>query len=207
MTKSIIRMKQIKRGCGFRRIGGTYVVGEIPTVSFNKSQICPNLPLNIPECPTCGHTIPFFRSIKKINPLELFLPPVNKCKDKNCPFCNIPGERAWIMWVGKKYYTTDTFINEAITTGVSKRVPFRPEGFKDGDWVYLAYPKVFEIPRKGKKSKWKPGFFCAFKAQQFERIIPEKKSNDQTYLNSLGEGITAVIEDPDKTQANLEKYW
>ena len=54
-----------RRGCGFRKVGGLYLVGKGEAVT------CDRWPLPIKPCPTCGDQSEFMRGIAKINPKAL----------------------------------------------------------------------------------------------------------------------------------------
>lgn len=144
---------EAKRGCGFRRVGGLYIVGQFISVP------CDRLPLPLHACPVCGAGIHFARAMTEINPLELFgkhdrvsanlntetLPAV-KCKDKKrpCFVCDPTSNPAFLMMVGEKHYPTpELFMEEARTMGVSKRIPFKPRKMILGETVlYLAHNKA-----------------------------------------------------------------
>lgn len=55
-----------KRGCGFRKIGGLYMVGEYVSVP------CDRLPFILDVCPCCGGGVKQTRGTTWIQPLDLF---------------------------------------------------------------------------------------------------------------------------------------
>jgi len=57
--------QESKRGCGYRKVGGLYLVGDGIFVP------CDRLPYLLETCPVCGHGIHFTRSMTEINPLKL----------------------------------------------------------------------------------------------------------------------------------------
>lgn len=157
------------RGCGFRKVGGLYLVGS------GLAYPCDNLPLELKPCECCGYTLPFTRGwvwvnksflkehrtllsmseakelryLKSLGALEaerIFGKTESRlCKcPPSCPVChprqNIK-ERFMLMWVGRQY-TPKSFIKEAHEMGVSKRIAFVPKELKLGEtWVMLAYKK------------------------------------------------------------------
>jgi len=151
-----------KRGCGYRKVGGMYLVGGALAIG------CDRLPLRLESCPVCGAGIHPTRGMTEIYPLDLFGTHDDKvtvfqgdpkvegeiikvnCFDKirPCEVCDPTNELAYIMMVGAKPYpTTAHFMEEANRVGVSKRIPFVPKKLKLGETViYLAHPKACTIP-------------------------------------------------------------
>lgn len=147
-----------KRGCGYRKVGGIYLVGSYISIS------CDRLPFPLKSCPVCGAGMHFTRAMTEINPLKLFgthdtQVPVFKdnpdvagtitkvnCFDKfrPCYVCDPSNEPAYLMMVGEKFYPTpEHFMNEAMAQGISKRIPFIPKNFKVGRTIiYLAHNKA-----------------------------------------------------------------
>lgn len=201
-----------KRGCGYRRVGGLYLVGEGMPVA------CDRLPLPILVCETCGEHLRFSRNIAKINPQGLWgrhLNPASgvECGDRISDVVCFPGDKAYLMWVGSEY-TPQSFVTEAGNMGVSKRIPAIPADLKVGeDWVFLAYLKLiptgkksyllpFNDPEdlKGKKG-FEPGIFYAFRPTRLEMIVTKSQSQDAEKMKLLRvKGIVLVIvpdDDPD----------
>ena len=206
-----------KRGCGFRKVGGLYLVGDGLTV------LCDRLPLVLPECQTCGEHVRFSRGIQGITPLGLWgshdIPThldeqVGTCTDsKECFVCR-PGARAWLMWVGADY-TPASFVAEAKQLGISKRIAAVPIGLKLGEsWVYLAYLKLISAVCEGCKVKPEkscaacrgagtytlPGVFYAFRPKRIEAIITDRQEREGKAMGLIARGINSVIvpeDDPD----------
>lgn len=131
-----------KRGCGFRKVGGYYLVGGYISVP------CDRMPHPIGSCPVCGQGIHFTRAFTEISPLKLF--GVHQpCDDAVLPcfLCTPTTEPAFIMWVGTKHYPTpEPFLTEATEMGISKRVHFIPKKLELGKTViYLAHPKAIQV--------------------------------------------------------------
>jgi hypothetical protein len=101
---------ETKRHCGYRKVGALYLVGNYIPVS------CDRLPLEVGHCPVCGSGIHFTRSMAEINPYRLW--GVHKpCFDSHSHFCNVcqpPIDVAFIMMVGERYYSPESFLQEAI---------------------------------------------------------------------------------------------
>ena len=232
------------RGCGYRQVGGLYLVGSGIWVE------CDRLPFPIGSCPVCGQGIHFARAFMEINPLklfglhdlcgsgwlEVFEPTLGEsisvgldttgrsCQDpiRPCSMCDPRDEPAYVMIVGNRYYTPESFMKEAMELGVSKRIPFIPKGLKLGQTiVYLAHPKAIEIKesvpvekpmtiieydsqlellKAQQKSLYSLGIFMVFTPQRVERLIWESEATPET-LKDLGKrGITPVVipgRDPD----------
>lgn len=127
---------EAKRGCGYRKVGGLYLVGEYISVP------CDRLPFPLDICPVCGAGIKVGRGMTEINPLHLFQRH-NECRDIHhpCFVCDPTDEPAYIMRVGEKFYPMpEDFINEGIIQGVSKRIAQIPKNFTIGKTVlYLAH--------------------------------------------------------------------
>lgn len=73
-----------------------------------------------------------------------------------------------LMWVGRSYYSVDSFINESRRMGVCKRVPMLPRGTVKGkSRVFLAHPDA--IKRIGGKTF--PGVFAYFTVQGISYVV------------------------------------
>jgi len=133
-----------KRGCGFRKQFGLYLCGDGLAV------VCIKLPIPLRVCPVCGEGVRFSRGWKWVDPLLLTggictpneMPAY--CKDHHCPF----DERlAGLMWIGGKFYTPESFTNEANEMGISKRISSIPKGLELGKtWILLAHKKAVRTP-------------------------------------------------------------
>lgn len=113
---------EAKRGCGYRKAGGIYLVGDL-------SGCVP-----VDYLPTCID-YPFTRSATWAEPARLL---------QGVPAGEATGlrlqERLLLMWVGSAHYTPESFMEEAKRMGVSKRIAAIPEDAKKGDVVALAHP-------------------------------------------------------------------
>lgn len=140
-----------RRGCGYRKVGGTYLVSEGHSVP------CDRLPIKLDVCPVCSHGFKQSRGWTWVNLFGLVggnhtLGPVAGEADapcpcfKYCPLChNVKAiGKAGLLWIGEKFYKTpDEFMREGRDMGFSRRVHAIPRGFKVGEtWVLLAHPKT-----------------------------------------------------------------
>ena len=150
------------RGCGYRRIGGLYLVGGGVGIP------CDRLPLILYVCPTCSHGIKPARGFTwvDVNALvegkhlvqkwaettgdqihrdikDLSIVP---CPETGCIFCREPAlmGRAGLLWIGEQFYPTpDLFLAEGRALGFSRRIKSVPRGFKLGEtYVLLAHSKA-----------------------------------------------------------------
>ena len=191
-----------RRGCGFRKVGGTYLMGGL------EGSPCDRLPYPLTICSTCGQGTKVSRGFTRINPLKLFglhdYDPSNDknlitcmtatlsnlvkttCQDVNrpCIICDPTENVSYIMLVGEKYYSPESFIKEGISLGVSKRIPFIPQEFKVGKTViYLAHKKACvqkgngEADKKGriKMLQETTGIFGAFIPHRIEKLFWESQ--------------------------------
>lgn len=177
-----------KRGCGFRKVGGLYLVGDYIPIA------CDRLPYPLDVCPVCGAGIKVGRGMTAINPLHLF-GRHSDCTDKHhpCFICDPTEDIAYIMRVGEKYYPTpEDFIREGIAQGFSKRIAQIPHEFVLGETIiYLAHIKACVVnvpvavqqaeamlegdnkqPRllEAAKIQHKTGLFGAFIPQRIEKL-------------------------------------
>lgn len=119
--------------------------------------------------------------------------------------CDPKDETAYIMLVGEKYYSPQSFLAEGTTLGVSKKIAFIPQEFELGKTVvYLAHKKATlqcgnTSPDKKGKIKMlqeSTGIFCAFVPQRIEKLFWEsqlKGKKGETLKRKLAkQGITPI---------------
>ena len=138
-------MQEPIRGCGWREVGGTYLVGE------GIFTPCDRLPMEIKQCPCCGRLIKVGRSLEQFNP-HLYFQDHRNCEEGGfvrCIVCKPADANAFIQMVGvESYPTADSFLEEAHRLGISRRVNWKkiPKDFKVGESpIYLAHPYGLEI--------------------------------------------------------------
>ena len=61
-----------KRGCGYRKTGGTYLVSD------GKGFACGRIPVPLVPCPLCDHMPAFTRGLQQVTPRN-FLHAAPKC--------------------------------------------------------------------------------------------------------------------------------
>lgn len=137
-----------KRGCGYRKPGGIYLVSKgIP-------QPCGRLPLVLDRCPCCGEGIKATRGWQTVDADALFA--TQPCATKGCRAHSSPDEqmrgsdrcpasrrlgKSGLLWVGGKFYPTpEDWTAEANRMGVSRRISAVPKDLKLGEtWVLVAH--------------------------------------------------------------------
>ena len=210
-----------KRGCGYRKIGNLYLVGDGPGFA------CDRLPFPLHTCPTCSAGIKQARGWTWIDPGPLFGGPHLNCNDSGgvlrCPICYDPAAlgRTGLLWVGVQHYpTVAEFLIEAGALGISKRIKAVPRGFEVGKtWVLLAHPRAVRvvcaeenallgvIPREERSE---PGIFRVFRPTRVEKMVSEKQAGDAEFMADLARrGLTAVVlpeDDPDHAAAQEEMF-
>lgn len=206
---------EAKRGCGFRKVGGLYLVGA------GLARPCDRLPFQLPDvCPCCGAGIKQARGWTWVNGERLLggdhflnaadMPPEPPllCPEGKCAVCRpaLLGERCGLLWVGKAHYTPGEFIREAQAQGVSKRIAQLPKDLVLGQtWCLLGHPEA--CPPEGRVEfgqdppQPRPGIFYAFLPQAVEMIVTESEAENAGKMGKLAKrGITPVVvpdEDPD----------
>lgn len=113
---------EAKRGCGYRKAGGIYVIGDLSGA----------IPAEyLPFC----IDYPFSRGMTWAQSERLFA----TCLDETAGGYRAFG-RLGLMWVGEQHYKTPgDFTTEAIEMGVSRRVAFLPKDLKVGDPIAAAH--------------------------------------------------------------------
>lgn len=210
-----------ERGCGFRKVGGLYLVGDYVPVE------CDRLPYPLTVCPVCGGGIKVGRGFTKINPLQL-LGYHDGCQELRaaCHMCRPTDDIAYLMNVGARYYTPESFLAEGLEQGISKRIAQIPKGFKVGITViYLSHPKACVIQEPAvvqqamgilqehgqtklcdaDQQTKAAGIFCAFVPQRIERLYWQSDVDGMTEKEKdrlAKRGITPVgIPDGDNDHA------
>ena len=174
-----------KRGCGFRKVGGLYLV------SMGKAIVCDRLPIELSICPCCGGGIKPARGWTWVEPKKLFGGDHVPCRcaaGAACPACFpgiIQGGRAGLLWVGEKFYGVESFMAEADNLGISRRISCLPRGLKVGHtWVFMAHRKAIQRPvEAGEKDilgepaqvEDVAGIFTAFRPASIERVVKQSE--------------------------------
>jgi len=192
---------------------------------------CDRMPFPLTVCPVCGQGIKVGRGFTEVNPYRLWgnhekvvsdqpgeshLEPICQDRVRPCFLCDPQDQPAYIMMVGKRYYTPESFLDEALAMGISKRIPFLPKGLELGKTVlYLAHPKACEVkvqaalqqamaiveesqtkrPRllETERVEKALGIFCAFIPQKVEQLVWESKATPEELEKLEHRGISPVI--------------
>lgn len=185
-----------RRGCGYRQIGGLYLVCD-PLELIE----CDRDPKEtvLERCQCCGRAFKFSRSIQTFAAkIVLGTHDGKECTcPKKCLLCNPPDDATtYLMWVGRKWYTPQSFKEEARRMGISKRIGPKsiPRDFVIGkSVVYLAMRSIHEDPETGEK---KDAVFVAFRPSRIEAVVSEDE--DEEVIKKLEEkGFTVVKVKPE----------
>jgi len=181
------------RGCGFRQVGGLYLVAD------GMSASCGMLPIPLDLCPLCGHGIKQARGLQWVHYKLLHEFVVHRCKEKHCAHCRIgnpvgeielggvtetvsrltPEWHYGMIWIGATHYASaQTFTKEALELGVSRRVKAIPKGLVVGETLVLvAHPKGY--PPDATHKDPRPGVFHAFVPKAIDLIVtPAMREED-----------------------------
>lgn len=191
-----------KRGCGYRKAGGLYLV------TAGEGRYCGALPIPLGVCPTChagikparGWTWINLQTIRAGKPCIQTRGP-DYCN--GCPFFAI--EKAGLIWVGEKFYPdTHSFSREASAMGISRRISQIPREFKVGEtWIALAHRKAIEEftaePGAEDFTKFTPGIFYLCRPTAIEYVVKETDTEEK--LEAMEKrGITLVKVIPKEEQ-------
>jgi len=192
------------RGCGYRKVGGLYLCGEGLTMA------CDRLPYALEICPVCGAGVKFTRGWtwldwKSFAGTHRMIEHCS-CPQNVCPVC-VPGSQPQpygLLWVGEQFYSPESFIEEAFTLGVSRRIAAIPRNLKlDETWVLLAHKKAIVnhepapsgtwTPEPDEAAEGSPGVFYAFRPQRLEFLVWESEATSEKLEELEKKGITPII--------------
>lgn len=164
-----------RRGCGYRKPGGLYLMAGRP------SEACELLPVELTVCPTCGEGVKHSRGWTWIDATKLLGLPIHHgsaSHAKRCPFFSDLG-RSGLIWVGQAFYETpEAFMREANSMGVSRRINTVPRDLEVGKtWVLLAHMAAW--PPTLSDPKGKPGIFSAFKPKKIEYVVKGDEGEEE----------------------------
>lgn len=211
---------EARRGCGYRKVGGMYLVGGGVGVP------CDRLPFELSVCPCCNAGFKPSLGWTWIRPGLLFQGPhevgsepdgFEWCPDtkKGCWLCQAPHqfEKAGLIWIGGKFYPSPTeFLKEGLAMGFSRRIKAVPQGFKIGQPIFLAHRKTIERPpieedflRNPKLKRTElvisvPGIFYVWMPQRIEKIFNESERGSESVQDTEKRGIVPIFvpdNDPD----------
>ena len=177
-----------RRGCGFRREKGTYLVSEGPFAA------CGKLPIPLERCRVCGGGIKPARGFTWIEPQKLFGWEETNCGRPQCGSCPVahPPEKAGLLFIGESFYPTPVdWTKEAIQQGVSRRIAQIPRGLVVGETVIFVAHRKACVTVEADGEHYTPGIFHAFRPQRMEYVL--KGDEDEEELEKLEKrGLTLV---------------
>lgn len=187
------------RGCGYRKVGGIYLVGSVTGIG------CGKLPIALVECPTCGQGIKQSRGWTWVNPSKLIgRKNCSNHKDLCAGRCVLSdvkklGDKAGLLWIGQQFYPShQAFFSEAEQLGISKRISKIPRGFKLNETaVLLAHPAgLYKLP----KYEPIPAIVGAFIPTGIEKIVTQSaldsmSTEDIEHHKKLGIRLVPVPDD------------
>ena len=178
---SVKKVSEQKRGCGYRKKGGLYLMGGASSTG------CCKLPFPLTVCKSCGGGIKQTRGFTWINS-DLFQ--ATACTfPGSCPFSK-PEQALGLICVGESYYKTPSlFSRESEYMGISRRIAQLPRGMVAGKtWVALAHPKAITI-KYG--TQYSPGIFSVFLVTEIQYVVTGRETTEE--LDRLEKrGIQAV---------------
>lgn len=225
---------EAKRGCGYRKVGRLYLCSDTPSFA------CGRLPLPTDQELTRAFKLLPIRTLLSPSQdkpcqrdyegqlLEAAPGAVGLTEKGRKAYESAGGcpTRCWVrwppvheeevgfMWVGEKDYTPQSFSQEALTLGLSKRIPGIPKGLQLGKTqVFLAHISVYPYnrclrcgldgppwtkPCRGGQDhdNMGPGIFTGFIAKRIETLV-EKGKRNEAWVKRLEERGVTIIEVPD----------
>lgn len=198
---------EARRGCGYRKVGGLYLVGSGGGIA------CDRLPIELCVCPTCGTGIKQTRGWTWVDTAALLggnhmVPPPYNHNDSHpepipcgcniiCPLCHNVGSmgKSGLLWIGMQFYPTiEAFEMEAKSLGISRRITALPRGFKLGEsWVMFAHARGIIKATGDLTAKYVPAIFRVWKPERIERIYTESARGSEDVLADEKRGITPVF--------------
>lgn len=187
----IATRREGKRGCGYRKPGGLYMV------SGKAGRDCGRFPIPLTVCPTCSAGIKPARGWTWIDSGPIL--EANPCSSlgwscSTCPL-QMPTDRVGLIWIGAKFYDSpQKFQSEAARMGISRRIKSIPRDFVLGKtWVWLAHRHVIQTNELDEDGDpiFRPAVFMAFLPTAIEYVV--KGDEDEEELQRMiDRGITLV---------------
>jgi len=177
------------RGCGYRKVGGLYLVGG------GASMQCDRLPFEIVNCPTCGSGLKFSRGFTWLDWDKYAGLHTVACACPNtCAICVPETGLYGLLWVGERYYSPENFVKEAIQMGISRRIAAIPKGLKLGEtWILFAHKHVIPFKNEKNEDDFKPAVFYAFRPTGLELLVWESEATPERLAELEKRKITPVI--------------
>jgi hypothetical protein len=216
---------EARRGCGFRKAGGIYIVGD-------------GAGEQVPWMPFCID-YEFSRGLRWAEPVRLF----RTANDKGEADDWRSLERVGLIFTGKQYYSTHEFIAEAQRMGISRRVAQIPLDLRPGDPIALAHvaavPVVTEyapaymqrslhcvycrhVPaakgvanalapicgqRHGSPTDQVAGVFYLFRAKAIEVVLPESWATRPEIRRACEQRHVTIVAVPDGDRDHVHPGW
>lgn len=185
---------EAKRGCGYRKVGGIYLVCE------GEGRDCGRFPLALNICPACGGGVKQTRGWTWISPEKLFAKQPCGAVESFCAGCPMTDlaalPEAGLLWIGVQFYKTPRhFQMESASMGVCRRITAIPRKFIVGEtWVFLAHSLTIPGENEDGDQVMLPGVFNAFLPTSIEQLVTETQAKDKDEMAKLHErGITTVV--------------
>lgn len=124
------------------------------------------------------------------------------------PICERGTYRRLLLWVGRAFYSPESFTKEATEMGISRRLTQIPKGLVLGEtWVLLAHPEACYEPLSW-AFRWlfgdgevarAPGVFHAFRPERLELVLKQSDATPERIAKEAARGVTVVaVPDDDK---------
>lgn len=180
-----------KRGCGYRKPGGLYMVNA------SEGKACGRIPFPLIVCSCCGEGFRPSRGYRWVDGQKILETApecsFDECKE-DCGFREGNEEnvgRAILIWVSPDNYPTpEDFMNEAGNMGISRRISGDqiPRGLIVGKtWIFLAHREAIDVH----SDEPIPGVFHAFVPEMVEYVVKGSET-DVEIANLVKRGITPV---------------
>jgi hypothetical protein len=199
-----------RRGCGYRKPGGIYLMGP------PSGHPCCKLPFELTVCPCCGVGIKPTRGWTWVDAGKILAGGCAAKKfDKSHPDCVLSHPetmgKAGLLWIGEQFYKTPKdFSAEADSMGVSRRISTVPKDFKLGEtWVLLAHRKAIQrskpitdglLKDTGEEIEFFPAIFTVFKPTALEYVVTGTETQEDLE-RLVKRGLTPVVVNPVERRA------
>jgi len=188
-----------KRGCGYSKPGGIYLIG-----GAGPAALCCKLPYPLTVCPYCGEGIKQIRSFRWITS-DLF--------SDFCPFgpgaCVLAkrSERMGLLWVGKQFYkSVEEHNREEDILGISRHIPTIPYDLEPGKtWIALAHPRALNsYDESTGQIEFFPGVFRVFLLSAIEYVVKGDETEEELKrMQNRGTDLINVIPEGQQTTLGI----
>jgi hypothetical protein len=199
---------EARRGCGYRKAGGLYLVASAV------GEPCERLPIPILPCTVCGSGLKPMRSWQWVR-IGYILEGARTCAGgkSHCPRCPVcspdlfeqtadPKDRVGLLWCGEAFYPNPgDWMAEAGALGISRRISALPKGFIVGKtWVMIAHRKAIGKVAEDGKTMFTPGVFHVFRPERIELVVTPSMKEEAWVAELVEKGVTLIEvpeDDPD----------